>query len=142
MFTNVSTKAVSTMSFGKLPELSQRVTPHISWNKLLGDIEALPMKDTHLGSLIQKDEMFQRTLGARKVRIQPENVREFFQYLTSTLHKKNPALDKRPAPERLNDLALFVRKVLCTIHKRKKMAEEAAIKIAGRWNVEGPLYFN
>lgn len=59
-----------------------------------------------------------------------------------SIFPKNPALDKRPIPERLSDLALFVKKVLCTIHKRKEMTEEAAIKIAGRWNVEGPIYFS
>lgn len=135
---------VAPRAFDKSPQPSQKTTHFISWQKLLGDIEALPMQDDHIGSLIIKDELFTKALSGRKVRVQPKNVREFFQYLVSTLHKgnptptrldKNPISDKRPMPQRLEDLALFVRKVLCTIHKRKKMSEEIPIIIAGYNNI-------
>lgn len=137
-------KPFAQSSFDKSPQPSQKAAHFISWQKLLGDIEALPMQDDHIGSLIIKDELFTKTLSGRKVRIQPKNVREFFQYLVSTLHKgnpmptrhnKNPISDKRPMPQRLEDLALFVRKVLCTIHKRKKASEEIPRIIAGYNNI-------
>lgn len=143
MITNISYKDKSPMSFGRMPKPNSKYyIPNGLWQKLLGDIEVLPQQDAQLGSLIRKDELFQKTLGKRGVKVQPENVREFFQYLTSTLRTKNPALDKRPIPQRLSDLTLFVRKVLCTIHKRKKMSEGLPTIIANHWNVECPLYFD
>ena len=140
MLTNISCKDVSQMAFGEFRTPKQKITlPFVSRQKLLGDIEALPVQDAHLGSLIVKDELFCKTLGAREVKVKPEKVRAFFKYLFDTLKTTDPKLDTRPMSKRKKDLAYFVEKVLFTIQKRKELAEEATIKIAGYNNI-GEIY--
>lgn len=131
MITNLYCTDKSSIAFGRGPAINKRSSSSVvSWQKLLGDIEALPKQDTRLGRLIRNDELYHKTLCDRKVRVEPERVREFFQYLASTLDKKNIQYDKRPFPQRLEDLALFVKKVLCTIQEKRRRAEKIAGIIA------------
>lgn len=135
MLTNISCKDTSPMAFGKLPKPTPKVAkPNIPLRKLLYTIETLPEQDAKLGSLIIKDELFCKTLGAREVKVKPEKVRSFFKYLLATLKTTDPKLDKRPMPQRLDDLALFVRKVLATIHKINEEPRQAARRIAASYN--------
>ncbi len=89
MITNLYAADKSSISFGRVTAINKRSSSSVvSWQKLLGDIEALPKQDTRLGRLIRNDELYHKTLCDRKVRVEPERVREFSNILHQLLIKR------------------------------------------------------
>ena len=112
---------------------AQTPTP-VLFEKIKETIELFPQRDDKLGHLIIIDPIFTKTLGATKMKVHPENVQEFFQYLLCSLASKRNVADPRSFEQRISDVALLVKKVMLTVLAKQRAirieAAEAAKRVA------------